>query len=90
MQTYLPQLVRKLLFTEHILDRLQISKTILETIETAGDCGQIEVTLRNHFASLVKVCALNPTASQRIMLLDLANFYAENYIEHAYELPIAA
>ncbi|RZJ31985.1 MAG: hypothetical protein EOO48_00335 [Flavobacterium sp.] len=90
MQIYLPQLVRKLLFTEHIVERLQISKVILETIHSLGDCGQIEAAIRNQFVSLVKVCALNPTAKQRALLLEVATFYAQNYLTHPYEVPIAA
>ena len=91
MRHNFPLLIQKLLLSQNFLTRLEISKLILNYLQSATQSfGAIELVMRKQFISRIKVCALNPCATQRNVVIQMTNFYRKHYKELFQTLPSAA
>lgn len=91
MKQNLTLLMRRLLASDYLLERIEISKTIIHFLNTSiRDFGPIELVMREHFIKMIKVCAVHFDSCKSTVALQIAIFYKENYIDGIEELPFAA
>ena len=91
MRQNFPLLIQKLLLSESVLTRMEIARTILNHLQSKIESfGEIELVMRRQFISRIKVCALNPCAIQRNVVIQMANFYSKHYKGIFQDLPSAA
>ena len=91
MGNIISNLVSKLLFSDQLLQRMQISKIIFTHLKSSAyGVGNIAETMKEHFASRVKTCVMNPSAKHRESLRELAKFYDRHADEDFRELSNAA
>jgi hypothetical protein len=84
------QLISKMLFTEHLSQRISISQSIFKMLHASTHKeSRIAKVIRKHFKSRIKACALNPSSRHRKSLCELAKFY-DAYIDDAREISKAA
>jgi hypothetical protein len=85
------QLVSKMLFSDQILQRMNISRNILSTLKSSAyGVGSIAEAMKVHFASRIKACALNPSSKHRRSVCEMAKFYDGHADDGFAELPDAA
>jgi len=74
MDANFTSLIRTFLASDNILDRITISHTIFELLETSlKHCKSIDSNMQEHFIHCVKVCSLNPNSLQRSEIIEIAN-----------------
>jgi len=84
-------LVTAMLFSDCIIQRLDIAKSIIEQLNNhTYRSGEIANAVRAHFENRIKACAVHPSSNHHHSIFELAKFYdihAEDFIS---ELPEAA
>lgn len=72
--------IYKLLATDNLPQRIDISIAVFRMLGTVGDYGSVEPVMRKHLADRVKVCIFNPVSPHGVVLSLLANFYDRHYV----------
>jgi hypothetical protein len=85
------QLVSKMLFCDQILQRMSISKNIFNILKSSAyGVGGVAEAMKEHFASRIKACVLNPSSKHRESVCEIAKFYDVHAEEDLTELTDAA